>query len=187
MAFTIRIFIFVTLFFSVKMKLIITLFTFFIVVTSFGQVNHKKPIQIQFENFLIDKDAKTGHLKGRNPLSLIVLEEKDLERFRKNQSFIFNPKECNLNFKISSEGKFYFVKGNIGIKRLSVPEELRGIPQYDYEYFNDQEFIDFLNEQFSKVNSTYVFIRNGREMTNFAELSEITFVRSFYFQIKKSD
>jgi hypothetical protein len=166
------------------MKLIITLFTFFIVVTSFGQVSHKKPIQIQFENLLIDKNTKTGNLRGRNPLSLIVLEEKDLERFRKNQSFIFNPKECNLNFKISSEGKLYFVKGNIGIKRLSVPEELRGIPQYDYEYFNDQEFIDFLNEQFSKVNSAYVFIRNGTEMTNFTELSEITFVRNFYFRTK---
>ena len=169
------------------MNLIISFFTLFIAVISFGQETTRKPIQIQFENFLINKEAKTGYLKKRNPLSLIVLEEKDVERFKKNLAFTFNPKNSNLNFKISSEGKFYFVKGNIGIKRLSAPEELRGIPQFDYEYFNDQEFIDFLNTKFSKLNVNYVITQNGIEMTNFTELSEITFVDSFHFQTKKSD
>ncbi|MCL9804261.1 hypothetical protein NAT51_01905 [Flavobacterium amniphilum] len=169
------------------MKLIVTLYTLLLTTISFGQENQKKPMQIQFEDFLINKETKTGYLRRRSPMSLIVLEEKDLEKFKKNQTFSLNPKNCNLNFKISSEGKFYFVKGNIGIKRLSAPEELRGIPPFDYEYFNDQEFIDFLNSQLSKLNVNYVIIQNGIEMTNFDELSDITFVRSFYFQTKKSD
>ncbi|MFC4818163.1 hypothetical protein [Flavobacterium sp. GCM10023249] len=166
------------------MKFIFFNLFLFTSVFSFGQSIEKKPIQIQFEHFIINKESKTGIQKGRNPLSLLVLEEKDIESYKSKQPSHFDPKNCTLNYKISPEGKFYFVKGSVGIKKKSVPEELKGIPQFDYEYYNDSTLIDFLNDKFSKLNLNYVFIQNGTKMTDFTEFSDITFVRSFYFQIK---
>ncbi|HKX87086.1 MAG TPA: hypothetical protein VJL37_10445 [Flavobacterium sp.] len=166
------------------MKTITSFLILFIHITSYAQESYKKPIQIQFERFLINKNTKEGNYRGRNPLSLLILEEKDLAKFKRNQSNGFNPKKCNLNFKVSLEGKFYFVKGSVGIKKTTVPEELKGIPEFDYEYYNDQELIDCLNEQFLKLNIKYVFVQNGIEMTNLAELSEITFADNFYFITK---
>lgn len=93
-----------------------------------------------------------------------------------------------LNFKFTTDGRIQFVTGGIGARKRDIPEELRGLPQYEKTYYDKQEFIDFINHYFERKRFIFKLVNrdNKNEVLDFSKYKDYTFYNTFRFRTIKN-
>lgn len=173
------------------MKNILILLLFFSV-NIFSQHTKEKVIKSVIEDNGIDSLNKTAKIKigfiSVNELNTNEIEEintiLNLKKFKSSFEF-------DLNLKIKPDGSFTIISGSNGIKRRSIPEELKGLPEFENEYYTNQKLIDFLNQFFERKNLKLLFFKDKKateQITDLTYYSSLTYHMRFYFvQSKKTN
>lgn len=154
---------------------------------SISQTEELKIYKIHTEKIEIDSINKIGRVKAF-PFSFSIISEEDAKYFMADFDLSNHEKTLKLNYKFTKDGKFLLIKGDKGIKRPPVPEELRGIPAFDNHYYDNQEFIDKLNHFFNQKKIRFSFYTDKEkknQLTDLGFLTDLIFYGNFTFTLKK--
>jgi hypothetical protein len=169
------------------MKKIIVILLFFYVNT-YSQYTEDKISKIIINEHEIDTIKKNGYARinayFHNELTQFEIIElcKIIGENESNTTYSFE-----LNFKITKDGRIKFVTGEVHPRKRSVPEELRGLSQFDKTYHNNQEFIDFINHYFERKRYVFQLVNKNdkNKILDISKYSEYTFYNTFRFSTIK--
>lgn len=160
------------------MRNLVLLIFLFLSLKSSSQQTLNKEYLIDISKFKINTATNQGTYVG-TPLFVtldvdenILIDDNTKEGEKKTTYF--------LHYKISSDGKIYFITGN----------SLKGVKKSSYSgisisetYNNNQKFIQLLNEYLQELH--FSFYKNGKKIYNLSPFSEVVFSNVFTFNIKK--
>ena len=101
-----------------------------------------------------------------------------------------NKTHLRLNYKITKDGRVTLVKDCKGLIKKSLPEELKGIPEFDgTDVCNNKELIDYLNHYFASKRIIFKFFTNREskeEIKDLTKYSDYLFNFEFGFYLMKN-
>jgi len=163
------------------MKNSVFLLLVFFSLKSVGQQTLNEEHAIDISNFNINYKTKQGSYTG-SPLFMnlevdetILISDTSNEGKKKTTYLLY--------YKISTDGKIYFVTGNCKSKKEDKSMNQAGISIAE-SYSNNQKFLALLNEHTKQLN--FCFYKNGKRTYNFTLFSDIVFSNVFTFNVKDS-
>ncbi|RXR18910.1 hypothetical protein EQG63_05545 [Flavobacterium amnicola] len=152
------------------MKNLVLLILVFLSLTSLGQQTLNKECPIDVSKFKIDTVSNRGTYTGLPFFITLAVDEAvliadNLNKGKKRTNYF-------LHYKISADGKIYFVTGKNNPKKDVTPKNYSGIAISE-SYTNNQKFIQLLNEEMQQLQ--FSFYKDGKKTFNFAAFSDIVF------------
>ncbi len=162
------------------MKNLLFLLLIFLSLQSLGQQASKAECTIEISKFKINTVTNQGSYIGKPFFMTLEVDEDILisdnihEGQKKTTYFLY--------YKISPEGKIYFITGNSKIKNEVKLENYSGI-SISESYTNNQKFIQLLNEYAQQLK--FDFYKNGKKTYNYAAFSGIVFSNTITINTKQ--
>jgi len=163
------------------MKNLVFLLLVFFSLKSLGQQTSNEEYSIDISDFKIDYQTNRGSYIGQPFFMTLDVDEAILISDNTNKG----QKKTTyfLHYKISPEGKIYFITGSSKLKKGVQSSNFGGI-SISESYTNNQKFIQLLNEYMHELK--FNFYKNGKETFNFSPFSSIVFSNDFTFNVKYS-
>lgn len=162
------------------MKNLVFLLLVFFSLQSLGQQTSNEEYTIDISNFKINYKTNQGSYIG-NPFFMNLEVDEDIlisdntHQGQKKTTYF-------LHYKISPEGKIYFITGNSTIKNEVKSGNYSGI-SISESYTNNQKFIQLLNEYAQQLK--FDFYKNGKKTYNYSTFSGIVFSNTITLNTKQ--